>query len=129
MKRRDWCQPDMFPEFSTEGVRALRSPKCPKQIAMVKICALLAKIFRRPDDPAGGSAVVDAIRLFGGAFSNSARKMIAVAAGVHTRNRLPDDLLPLASAVDGETLSIVRRLRPLFVEAIRLLDRMAEEGK
>lgn len=63
-------------------LRTLQAAAAPDLIALVKIADGIARILRPQQDGAGVASAVDAARVLGGEFPNTARKFIAAAAGL-----------------------------------------------
>ena len=115
---------DFFPEIQPECSRALLSIKAPELLALVQLCELLACFFSDNGKRAGRSAVVDAARLFGGQFSNNARRIIGAAARVRSDIWLPASLTR-ADAVRTARQLLAKRLLPAWTKAGELLARIA----
>jgi len=120
-------QSEMFADFIPgAGLRLLKSPDCAKRIAMVK---LLTMAFRPHGKPLGSSAAVDVARLLGGTFDNSARRIFAMAAGVHKWGWLPAGWGPEKAAIEKEMRANVGILRRDLADADERLRRFEESGK
>ena len=120
-------QSDLFPDFIPEaGLRLLKSPKCAKQIAIVK---LLRMAFRPLGKPLGSSAAVDVSRLLGGTFDNSARMTIAMAAGVHNGGLIPSGWLPDDAEIEKEMRAVLPIVRRALADAGERLRRFEDTGE
>ena len=120
-------QSEMFPEFlPLVGFLALKSPKIAKQIAMVRLLSLASS---KQGKPMGGASAVDIIRMFGGEFDNSARRTLAVVAGVQKGGWIPADLLPDEAEIEKEKRALAPELARLLYEMSDRVKRYSKTGK
>ncbi len=113
---------DLFPEIQPECWRALASVKAPELLALVQLCAELARFFCN-GGKVGPGAVVDAARLFGGAFNNNARRLIGAAARIRTDIPLPE-ALTMGQDVRLARIRIANQLVPGLTKALEFIERV-----
>lgn len=123
------AQGDLFPlDIPPECERALCSIKAPELFALVQLCAELTKFFYPDGKRAGRATVVDAVRLFGGQFSNTARRIIGAAARIRSDVWIPDALAQKESVRLARRL-LAKRLHPAWLKAGEFLRQVAADGE
>lgn len=115
---------DYLPGMKEESLRALDSVRAPEQIAYVRLCSKLAECFHG-NGKLGKSWVVDAMRFFGGRFSNNARRLIGAAAEIRSDFEVPAD--PDRELAEKVALvRIAKRLLPAWEKAGVILAKIAK---
>lgn len=112
-----------------DAVTALGAPDAPAGIALIQLADGLARIFRPEGTGAGDASTVDAARMLGLEFSNTARQHLAAAAGLRADVPLPASLRPDPEAVATERRRLADALRSKLPLCDAYLRAVAKGGR